>query len=117
MEREAFDDLVAEVLADLPGWVRDAFDNISIMVEDEPGAELGPDADGLLGLYTGVPLPERDSGYAGALPDIIYIFRQPHLELALPEPELREEIAKTVLHEIAHYFGLDDDYLEREGWG
>jgi predicted Zn-dependent protease with MMP-like domain len=117
MDRDAFDALVATVLDDLPEWVREAFDNISIVIEDEPDPELGPDAEGLLGLYTGTPLPERDSSYAGALPDVIYIFRQPHLELDVPEAALGQEIAKTVLHEVAHYFGLDDDYLEQEGWG
>ena len=117
MDRDSFDTLVATVLDDLPDWVRDAFDNISVLVEDAPGAKLGPGTDGLLGLYTGIPLPERDSSYAGALPDVIYIFRQPHLALELPEAELRQEIAKTVLHEVAHYFGLDDAYLEEQGWG
>jgi len=117
MNRDSFDALVAEVLEDLPDRVRGAFHNISIIVEDEPTAELGTEADGLLGLYTGTPLPERDSNYAGSLPDVIYIFRQPHLELGLPEAELREEVARTVLHEVAHYFGLDDDYLDQQGWG
>jgi predicted Zn-dependent protease with MMP-like domain len=117
VDRDSFDTLVATVLDDLPDWVREAFDNISILIEDEPSEALGPDADGLLGLYTGIPLTERDSSYAGALPDVIYIFRQPHLALELPEAELRQEIAKTVLHEVAHYFGLDDDYLDQQGWG
>ncbi len=117
MNRDSFDALVGTVLDDLPDWVREAFDNISVLIEDEPSAELGPDAEGLLGLYTGIPLPERDTNYAGALPDVIYIFRQPHLDLGLPDRELRQEIAKTVLHEVAHYFGLDDDYLDEQGWG
>ena len=116
MHRDDFDALVAEVLADLPEWVHEAFDNISLLIEDEPGREQGPEAQDLLGLYLGTPITERGSDYAGALPDVIYIYRRPHLEMGLPEPQLREEIAKTVLHEIAHYFGLDDDYLEREGW-
>jgi predicted Zn-dependent protease with MMP-like domain len=117
MRRDAFDALVTEVLDDLPDWVRRAFDNISIFIEDEPLAELGSDTEGLLGIYIGTPLPERGTDYAGNLPDVIYIFRDPHLELGLEENALREEIARTVLHEIAHYFGLDDDYLESEGWG
>jgi predicted Zn-dependent protease with MMP-like domain len=71
----------------------------------------------MLGLYMGVPLPERGIDYAGELPDVIYIFRYPHLELGLPADELRGEIAKTLVHEIAHYFGFDDDYLEEIGWG
>lgn len=117
MDADSFDALVAEVLEDLPAWVRDAFHNLTILVEDRPDEDLGPEAEGLLGLYTGTPLTERDSGYAGSLPDVIYIFREPHLGLELPENELRAEIAKTVLHEVAHYFGLDDDYLDEQGWG
>ena len=71
----------------------------------------------MLGLYTGVPLTERESGNAGELPDVIYLFRRPHLELGLTTADLREEIAKTLIHEIAHYFGIDDDHLDDIGWG
>ena len=117
MDREQFDELVDEVLADLPDWVRSAFHNVTIMVEDLPDTEHGADGEDLLGLYTGTPLPERGVDYAGSLPDIIYIYRQPHLELGLEEADLREEIARTVFHEIAHYFGLGDDYLEANGFG
>lgn len=117
MNNTEFDALVAAVLADLPGWVREALEQLTVLVEDEPGAEIpGGDRD-LLGIYIGTPLTERDATFAGQLPDVIYIYRGPHLELGLPPDALREEIARTVLHEVAHYFGLDDDYLEREGWG
>jgi predicted Zn-dependent protease with MMP-like domain len=64
-----------------------------------------------------MPLTERGVEYAGELPDVIYIFRQPHLELGLPSDELREEIARTLIHEVAHYFGIDDDHLDEIGWG
>jgi predicted Zn-dependent protease with MMP-like domain len=117
MVPEQFDDLVGQVLDDLPAWVRAAFDNVTIMVEDAPDPELLADGEDLLGLYTGTPLPERGVNYGGVLPDVIYIFRQPHLALGLAEPELREEIARTVLHEIAHYFGIDDQHLEANGFG
>ena len=79
--------------------------------------QLDPDGEGLLGLYTGVALPERGTDYAGELPDVIYIFRRAHLELGLPPDQLREEVAKTLIHEIAHYFGIDDDHLDEIGWG
>lgn len=117
MNNEHFDQLVEQVLDDLPDWVRRAFDNISIMVEDAPDPELVPEGEDLLGLYTGTPLPERGTDYAGVLPDIIYIYRRPHLALGLADAELREEIARTVLHEIAHYFGLDDEHLDEIGFG
>jgi len=101
----------------LPDWVRDALDNIEVLVVDEADAHLGEDAQDLLGLYVGLPLTERDTDYAGELPDVIYIFRRQHLALDLPPDVLRDEIAKTLIHEIAHYFGLDDDRLEELGWG
>ncbi len=100
----------------LPDWVRDALDNIEVLVVDEADAHLGEDAQDLLGLYVGLPLTERDTDYAGELPDVIYIFRRQHLALDLPPDVLRDEIAKTLIHEIAHYFGLDDDRLEELGW-
>jgi predicted Zn-dependent protease with MMP-like domain len=91
--------------------------NIDVLIEDVADERLDPEGEGLLGLYTGVPLTERESGNAGELPDVIYLFRQPHLELGLATDELREEIAKTLIHEIAHYFGIDDDHLDDIGWG
>ncbi len=112
-----FESVVHEVVQGLPTWVREALHNIDIFVEEQPDAELDPEGQGLLGIYLGTPLPERGTDYAWALPDIIYIFRQPHLDLELPESELRQEIARTVIHEIAHYFGIDDDHLDEIGWG
>lgn len=116
MDTEQFENLVRESMDSLPGWVHDALDNIEVLVLDEADEHLDPEGEGLLGLYLGVPLAERGVDYAGELPDVIYIFRYPHLELDLPLNELRAEIAKTLVHEIAHYFGFDDDYLEEIGW-
>ena len=84
---------------------------------DEADSELDPEGEGLLGLYLGLPLPERGVDYAAELPDVIYIFRLPHLALGLPTAGLRVEIAKTLIHEIAHYFGIEDDHLDEIGWG
>jgi predicted Zn-dependent protease with MMP-like domain len=112
-----FEQLVDEALHQLPDWVREAFDNIDVQISEEADAELDPDGEGLLGLYLGVPLPERGVDYAFELPDVIHIFRKPHLELELPPDELRAEVVKTLLHEIAHYFGIEDDYLDEIGWG
>ena len=117
MDTHQFEAVVDEVVLSLPEWVRDALDNIDIFVLDEPDHEMDPEGHGLLGLYRGIPLPERGVNYAGVLPDVIYIFRLPHLALGLPTRELRQEIARTVMHEIAHYFGIDDDHLEDIGWG
>ena len=116
MELDEFEAIVFDVMDKLPGWVHDALDNIDVQVLDEPDAELDPDGDGLLGLYLGVPLPERGVEYVAELPDIVYVFRRPHLELGLPADELRAEIAKTLIHEIAHYFGIEDDHLDEIGW-
>lgn len=115
-QHHEFEDFVRETVAGLPDWVQEALHNIEFLVHDEADEYLDPEGEGLLGLYTGVPLPERDSGYIGELPDVIYIFRKPHLEMDLPPDELREEVAKTLIHEIAHYFGIDDDHLDEIGW-
>jgi predicted Zn-dependent protease with MMP-like domain len=117
MNESEFESIVAETLAALPAWVREALQNVSVLVEEVAGDDLDPDGEGLLGLYTGTPLTERESGNAGELPDVIYLFRRPHLELELTGDELREEIAATLIHEIAHYFGIDDDHLDEIGWG
>ncbi len=86
-------------------------DNLIVVVEDEPDEDEGE----LLGIYEGVSLAERED-YWGALPDRIVIFYRPHLELGLSETELREEIRKTVLHELAHHLGIDDERLTELGW-
>ena len=113
---DEFEDLIRATLSSLPDWVQQALHNIEFLVADEADEHLDPEGEGLLGLYTGVPLPERGADYAGELPDVIYIFRHPHLEMDLSPDELCDEIAKTLIHEIAHYFGIDDDHLDEIGW-
>lgn len=117
MDTSEFEAVVDDVVNSLPGWVHDALDNIDIFVVDEPDEQMDPTGHGLLGLYVGVPLSRRGVSYAGVLPDVIYIFRLPHLALGLPPEQLQQEIARTVMHEIAHYFGIGDDHLEDIGWG
>ena len=117
MNTREFEAVVRDAVEKLPDWVRDALDNVEILVSEEPDEEQDTEGDGLLGLYTGLPLTERGIDYAGELPDVIYIFRRPHLELGLAPDELRDEIVKTLIHEIAHYFGIDDDHLDDIGWG
>ena len=117
MEHDEFESVIRDAIERFPGWVHDALDNIEVLVVDEADEELDPDGEGLLGLYVGMPLPERGADYAGELPDVIYIFRRPHLDLGLPAQSLRDEIVKTLIHEVAHYFGIDDDHLDDIGWG
>ena len=117
MRRREFERIVDEALRSLPDWARERIDNLRVVVEEWPTPEQDPDDEGLLGLYDGIALPERGLDYVDVMPDTIWIFRRPHLALELPEDALREEIRRTVLHEVAHYFGLDDDHLDEIGWG
>lgn len=105
-----FDDHVARAVAALPPELREAITNVEISVED-----AHPDDPDLFGLYEGVPLPERGD-WAGSLPDRIRIFRKPLMESFSDPSELEEEIRITVLHELAHYFGLDEDRLDDLGY-
>ena len=108
-----FDEQVAAALEALPDELRAAMSNVELVVEDE-----NPDDPDVYGLYTGIPLTERDSGYAGVLPDKIEIYRIPLEEEFGHDPDLLvEEIRITVIHELAHHFGIDDDRLEDLGWG
>lgn len=120
MSREEFENAVGDALDMIPPELTDAMDNVVILVEDEPTPEQLGDADpeeGLLGIYEGVPLTERDFGWAsGALPDRITIFRGPTLRMCEDREHVVEEVAITVVHEIAHHFGIDDDRLEELGW-
>jgi predicted Zn-dependent protease with MMP-like domain len=105
-----FDDHVKAALDSLPPHLADALDHVAVVVEDEH-----PDDPDLYGLYEGIPLPERGD-MAGSLPDRITIFRLP-LEEEFDEPgELEHEIRITVLHELGHYFGLDEDRLAELGY-
>ena len=107
-----FEEHVRRALESLPPDLRRAMSNVEIVVEDENLED--PD---LFGLYTGIPLVERDSGYAGVLPDKIAIYRIPLEEEFGHDPAvLEEEIRITVLHELAHHFGIDDDRLDELGW-
>ncbi|MFP4074618.1 MAG: metallopeptidase family protein [Actinomycetota bacterium] len=111
MKRHQFEREVDRIIEGLPKWVLEELDNLIVVVEDEPDEEEGD----LLGIYEGVSLAERED-YWGALPDRIVIFYRPHLELGLSEDELRGEIRKTVLHELAHHLGIDDERLTELGW-
>ncbi|WP_246241803.1 metallopeptidase family protein [Flexivirga aerilata] len=115
MSRAEFEEAVGDAFDSIPQELLDRLDNVAITVEDEPPAD-GPQ--GLLGLYVGVPLTQRGEGYGlGNLPDHIYIFRGPLTRYSDSRVHLLEQIRVTVLHEIGHYFGIDDDRLHELGWG
>ncbi len=115
-----FYELVERALEGLPPELTELLDNVAIVVDDWPdlSSPLAPggEAETLYGLYEGVPLTERGSGYYGILPDKITIFRGP-LERDFWQEELEEQIRITVVHEVAHHFGFDEGRLEELGWG
>lgn len=111
MRKHEFEQVVDRALEGLPQWVIDKIDNLVVVVEEEPSPELGD----VLGVYEGVALSERED-YFGVMPDRIVVFRRPHLELGLDRGELKAEIRKTVLHELGHHLGIDDERLTELGW-
>lgn len=110
---DEFDGLVAEALDTIPPDLASMVDNVVVLVEDDPP----PDAPDLLGIYEGTPLTERDEWYAGVLPDTIRLFRNPILAICESIEDVVDEVRITVVHEIAHHFGIDDDRLHELGWG
>ncbi|QBX55812.1 metallopeptidase family protein [Nocardioides seonyuensis] len=107
-----FDLLVDRALDDLPDDLATLVRNVVVLVE----ADAPPDDPDLLGLYDGVALTERQANHTG-LPDRILLFRRPLLDMVDTREELEEEVAITVVHEIAHHFGIDDRRLHELGWG
>ncbi len=114
MTREEFEDAVRDALDEIPAELAAMMDNVVVLVEDDAPAD-DPE---LLGLYEGTPLTERGEFWAaGSLPDRITIYRRPTLALCADRDEVVEEVAVTVVHEVAHHFGIDDDRLHALGWG
>ena len=109
---EDFYALVEEALATLPKELLDDLENVAIVVEDEP-----EDGSETLGVYEGTALTERDSSWFGMLPDRVVLFRGPLSRMCADEDELFEEIAITLVHEIGHYHGIDEERLHELGWG
>lgn len=104
---DPFDEAIEDALSSLPAELRAAMSNVQIVVEDEP-----PEGQPLLGLYRGIPLPQRSSTYSGVLPDKISIFGGPIRRLAAGDTDrLRRAVRRVVLHEIAHHFGISDERL------
>lgn len=120
MEREYFERLVAASVNALPREFHELLHNIEVVVEDRPTLEQLDEAgmepgDSLLGLYEGVPLTERGSYYGMVLPDKISIFQRPIEDACRSDAEIKAEVRRVVLHEIAHYFGFDDKHLDELG--
>ncbi|MDN4519374.1 MULTISPECIES: metallopeptidase family protein [Mycolicibacterium] len=113
MSPQRFEELVGDALDLVPPQLAKAIDNVVVLVADRNEEE--PD---LLGLYEGIALTERDSWYAaGSLPDTITIYRDALLDICDSDQQVVDEVAITVIHEIAHHFGIDDDRLHELGWG
>ena len=112
MPAERFEQLVADALDAIPSELARLIDNVAVFVEDE--ADGDPD---LLGVYEGVPHTERsDYGLGFVMPDRIVVYRLPICAMCETEDEVVEEVLVTVVHELAHHFGIDDTELERLGW-
>lgn len=117
MTRREFERLVAEAVTLIPPRFRREMKNLSIVVEDEPRAELLADmevepSDSLYGLYQGTPLTERGWGYGNTLPDRITLYQRPIEEDCDDEDEMRAVIGETLIHEVGHYFGLSEEEIE-----
>jgi predicted Zn-dependent protease with MMP-like domain len=114
LSEDEFDGIVEEALDGVPAELMGMLDNVAFFVEQEPARD-DPD---LLGVYEGTPLTERDTWWeAGSLPDRILLFRGPLTRMCEDVEDLREEITVTVVHEIAHHFGIDERTLHELGWG
>ena len=110
VSRERFEALVGEALDAIPPELARLMDNVAVFVQEGRDPHL-------LGLYEGVPLTARDNGYAGmVMPDRITIFRRAICAIATTDEEVVEEVRKTVVHEVAHHFGIDDDRLHEMGY-
>jgi predicted Zn-dependent protease with MMP-like domain len=112
MSQDDFELLVSDALDDVPPELAALIDNCVILVEDSPPSN----EPNILGLYDGIPLTERGTAYGGELPDRIFIYRLPTLAICETAEDVREEVHITVVHEIAHHFGIDDARLHELGY-
>jgi len=110
VEPVRFEEMVETALDELPEELGRMMRNVAVTVEHDPGPP------GLLGLYEGIPLTSRTSDYGGVLPDRITIYRQAICAICRTEQEVADQVRHTVIHEIAHHFGIDDDRLAELGW-
>jgi len=112
MTRSRFEELVSDALDMIPPELTRAMDNVVVLVEGRNDEDRD-----LLGLYEGIALTERTSSYGGVLPDRITVYQDAILEMCAGDDEVVQEVAITVVHEVAHHFGIDEDTLHELGWG
>jgi predicted Zn-dependent protease with MMP-like domain len=110
VEPGRFEELVTRAVDSLPPELGQQISNVAITVQDTPGPP------NLLGLYQGIPLTSRTSGYAGVLPDKITIYRLAICAICRTEEEVAEQVRRTVIHEVGHFFGIGDNRLHELGW-
>lgn len=110
VDPERFEVMVSQALDGLPDELGELMSNVAVTVQHDGGPA------GLLGLYQGVPLTRRTTSYAGALPDRITIFRRAICAVCRNEPEVVEQVRRTVIHEVGHHFGISDSRLRELGW-
>jgi predicted Zn-dependent protease with MMP-like domain len=115
-----FENLVVEALDSLPEDLLELLDNVDVTIERFPSTEqlrrVGIRGGTLLGLYEGIPLTERNGGYNIVLPDKITIFQRSIEQMCSTYPEIVDQVRTTVIHEVAHHFGIDDERLDELGW-
>lgn len=122
MDRDAFEAVVREALDDLPDTFARHLENVTVIIEDEPAPELirslgmDPRHATLFGLYHGVPLSQRGASFGNVLPDRISIYYRPILRTCRTPDSIRREVRRTVIHEIGHFFGLDDAAIRALGY-
>lgn len=127
MTDEEFESAIAEALDAMPGQFMEALQNVAVVWEEEPSAyHLGYDEewdaegedefDDLLGLFDGLSIVERANGYDDDIPDVITVFKGPHERCFSSREEIMEEVGKTIIHELGHYFGLNEDQLAAMGY-
>jgi predicted Zn-dependent protease with MMP-like domain len=110
VDPDRFEDMVSEALDQLPAEFGQLMSNVAVTVEHGPGRP------GLLGLYQGIPLTSRTTQYSGVLPDRITIYRRAICAMCDTEEEVADQVRRTVIHEVAHHFGIDDARLTELGW-
>lgn len=120
VDRAGFEDLVREAIDSLPAEIAERIENVEVVIEEEPGAEAAAHLSRghtLFGLYHGIPLTKRGNYGGPVLPDKISIFRGPITRAARTPERIRDQVRRTVIHEVGHYFGLEEDRLRELGWG